>query len=502
MAFKNRVKHTFIRMNKLLMAISIFLSLNANAQSHISLSLSMVIDTLTLDAPAAQIQRLSYENDLLQFENYKKGFLPSVSISLSPISFNRSIVMLQQATDGQYNYVEDYSNSSSTSISVSQKVLFTGGTLSANSSLNYMNELSQSRHSFSASPFSISYSQQLFGSGKTMRMEKTIEYKKNEENIKEYCKGLSGIQQKAVSLFMDTFLASLAKTQSSSNRLATDSLFRMAKVRYENKRITESDYKQIELQAINNEYMEENAAKNFEDALRILMTFLNLSENHANIEIEKPAFTLPVQINPENVRFYIRENNPAMLNREIRRLEAERQLYTSELQNKFNANINLSYGMNQYAQNLADVYSNPSRRQGVSISFSIPFSMWGINRNTARIAQNNYRSSIISLENEIDEFENEIDRMVNNYNHSVNLWFIAERSYLLAQEQFKLTVQEFAIGRSSTYELIASQMEQASAMQKYYSAVRDVYEIYYRLRDMTLYDFENKVELTKLFLNY
>jgi len=495
------MKYAYIILYKLLLSTSIVWSLHVNAQSNISLSLSMVVDTLSLAGPAAQIQRLNFENDLLQFENYKKGFLPAVSISMSPISFNRSIVMLQQATDGQYHYVEDYSNSSNASISISQKVLFTGGTLSANSSLNYMNEFSQSRNSFSASPFSFNYSQQLFGSAKTMRMEKTIEYKKNEENIKEFCKGLSDIQQKAISLFMDTFLASLAKTQSSSNRLATDSLFRMAKVRYENKRITESDYKQMELQTVNNEYLEENAAKKFEDALRILRTFLNLSKDDANIEIEKPTFTLPLHINPDIVRFYIRKNNPAMLNREIRRLEAERQLYSSELQNKFNANINLSYGMNQYAQNLVEAYTNPSRRQGVSISFSIPFSMWGINRNHARMAQNNYRATIISLENEIDEFEDEIDRTVNNYNHSVNLWHIAERSFKLAQEQFELTVQEFAMGRSSTYELITSQLEQASAMQKYYTAVRDVYEIYYRLRDLTLYDFENEVELTKLFLN-
>ena len=310
--------------------------------------------------------------------------------------------------------MEDYSSSSNAGISISQKVPFTGGTLSANSSLNYLNELSQNRHSFSASPFSVSYSQQLFGSGKIMRMEKTIEYKKNEENIKAYCKAIAGIQQKALSLFMDTFLASLEKEQSSSNRQATDSLYRMAKVRYENKRITESDFKQIELQAVNNEYLEENAAKNFDDALRTLSTFLDLSLNFRSVVIEKPEFTLPLQLNSGIIRFYIGENNPAMLNRDIRRLEAEKSLYSSELQNKFNANINMSYGLNKYGENIMDVYSNPSRRQSVSVGFSIPFSLWGIDRNTARIAKNNYQSSIISIEMEIDEFENEVDRTVNN----------------------------------------------------------------------------------------
>ena len=484
-----------------MIALSTMLSWNANAQSQVRLSLSMVIDTLTMQSPAAQIQRLSFDNELLQFENYRKGFLPSVSISLSPVSFNRSIVKLQQATDGQYNYVEDYSSSSSAGISVQQKIPLTGGTLSANSNLNYLNELSQNRHSFSSTPFAFSYSQQLFGGGKTMRMEKTIEYKKNDEKIKAYCKSISGIQQRALGLFMDCFLTSLEKAQSSANRQATDSLFRIAKVRYENKRITEADFKQIELQAINNEYLEENASKNFDDALQSLTTFLNMTDNFRIIVIETPEFTLPLEVSLEMVRLYVRENNPAMLNREIRRLEAEKNLYTSELQNRFNANINLSYGTNQYAKNIIDVYSSPSRQQGISVGFSIPFSMWGVSRNSARMAKNNYRSSIINIETEIEEFENEIERTVNGYNHNVNLRHIAERSYQLAQEQYRLTVNEFAIGRSSVYELIASQQEQANAMYKYYTAVRDAYDSYYKIRELTLHDFEKKVELINLFIN-
>ncbi len=224
------------------------------SQSESYLSLPYVIDVLSLDAPAARIERLNYENELLQFENYRKGFLPAVSVSMSPMNFNRSIVKLQQAEDGRYNYVEDYSGSSDAGISVQQKVLFTGGTISLNSNLNYLNELSQKRNSFSSTPFAISYSQQLFGGGKTLRMEKTIEYKKNEESIKKYCVAISGIQYQALNLFMEVFLNSLEMEVSSSNKSATDSLYRMAQVKYKNSRITESDFKQIELQAVNNEY--------------------------------------------------------------------------------------------------------------------------------------------------------------------------------------------------------------------------------------------------------
>ncbi len=144
--------------------ILFLISLTAYSQSvaH-ELSLDKVLDTLSLRSPATATQQLSCQNEILRFKNYKKGYLPSVSLSLSPISFNRSLRVLQNPIDGSYSYVEDYSNNSGVGITVNQKVLATGGQLSFNSSLNYLNEFSQKRSSFSSTPFSFGYSQQLFG---------------------------------------------------------------------------------------------------------------------------------------------------------------------------------------------------------------------------------------------------------------------------------------------------------------------------------------------------
>ena len=62
-----------------------------------------------LSSPSAHKVELSYKNTILRFENYKKGFLPSLSFSLSPINFNRSQKLMQNSTNGNYSYVEDYS---------------------------------------------------------------------------------------------------------------------------------------------------------------------------------------------------------------------------------------------------------------------------------------------------------------------------------------------------------------------------------------------------------
>ena len=492
---------TYIYIKAIMIAAFVWVQISAYAQSEMRISLTNVVNVLSLEAPAAQMERLNFENEIIRFENYKKGFLPSVSIDVSPLSFNRSIVKLQQASDGQYNYVEDYSSNTSAGMSIQQKIPFTGGTLSANTNLNYLNELSRSRHSFSSTPFAIRYSQQLFGGRKTMRMEKTLEYQKNEENVKKYCVAISGIQHRAMTLFMNVFLNRMEMELASSNKAATDSLLRIAEVKYLNLRITESDFKQLELQAVNNDYLKENAKNSYEEALRALTTYLGVHQTPNDVTIERPEFTLPVKIDVEAVRYYIDKNNPKALSNHIKHLEAQKNLYSAELQNRFNASINLSYGMNQYGATLKNVFANPSQQQGVSIGFSIPISLWGINRNSARIARNTYRSSMIGLEQEMDLFENEIYETVNSYHHQVNLWFIAERSYQLAQEQYKLVVEEYAMGKSTAYELIASQKEQSAALQKYYNAIKNVWESYFKIRELTLYDFQKEMELRDELMN-
>ena len=86
------------------------------------ISLEQVLNEWCLVSPSAQKIKLSHENSILEFENYKKEFLPSVAFSLSPVNFNRSQKLMQNSESGNYSYVEDYSNNSSTEIASSVSV--------------------------------------------------------------------------------------------------------------------------------------------------------------------------------------------------------------------------------------------------------------------------------------------------------------------------------------------------------------------------------------------
>ena len=307
----------------LLLLISFF-----SAQSQVKeLTIDRVIDSLSLNSPKARIENLNFQNELLLFENYKKSFSPSLSINFNPISFNRSYRVLQKPEDGSYSYVEDYSNNSSIGASIRQKVGFTGGELTVNSNLNYLNEFSLKRNSFSTTPIAIGYSQQLFGGSKLHRLENDIEYAKKIVAIRQYCSNISQIQHEALNFFMNALLNKMEKELALENKQNNDTLLHIAEVKLKNGNITEYDFKQIELQSLNTQYAYENATKNYTESRQRLLTFLGIDSD--NFDIDIPFFELPLSIDTHLVTTYVKKNNPFFKQQEIQKLEAEKSLFSA-----------------------------------------------------------------------------------------------------------------------------------------------------------------------------
>mgnify|MGYP000975233725 FL=1 len=411
------------------------------------ISLHEVIDNLFLHSFAAQIEKFNYQNEILQFENYKKSYLPSLSFNFNPINFNRSLRLLQQPSDGSYTYVEDYSNNSSAGVSVRQKTGITGGELNIGSNINYLNEFSRKRNSFSTTPFSIGYTQQLLGGGTQYLLEKEIEYAKNNVAIKQYCTKLSRIQQQALELYMAALLSKMEQDFALQTTQNTDTVLQLGRIKLDNGYLTEYDLKQIELQSLNARYAYENARKNYIEAQERLAVFLGIE----TIEVEIPEFDVPFAIETSTAMFYVKRNNPFSKQQEMQTLEAARNLFSAKLSNRFNDNISLNYGINQYAERFAEAYRNGNTRQSVIVGFQIPAFQWGVNKNRIKIAENSYEASKIAQERQLREFENEVKENINSYNHSVKLWLTAEKAYKLSQEQYKMLIQKFSLGKVSIY---------------------------------------------------
>ena len=86
----------------------VFACIYVGIWAQTSVTLEKVVNEWSLHSPSAEKVRLDYENTQLAHKNYLKGFLPSIALNLNPISFNHSLRLMQNPTDGGYSYVNDF----------------------------------------------------------------------------------------------------------------------------------------------------------------------------------------------------------------------------------------------------------------------------------------------------------------------------------------------------------------------------------------------------------
>ena len=467
------------------------------------ISMNKILMEYSFSSPEAIKAKLNFDNANYSYENYNKGFLPSVSFNLSPSTLNRSFKVLQNPTDGSYTYVDDFSNYSSMGLSVSQKIGITGGSINFGSNVNMLNEFNDGKRSFNTRPYFIGYSQKLFGgSAADYRYTKNVEQKKNIKAAKDYCSSITDIQREAIRLYMDLFLIKTALDIAMKNSSISDTLLRASSAKFESGRITENEYLQLQIQAVNDRFTSENYKMEYEVSIRRLLNFLGIADVFDLYTIERPDFDLPVFLNFETVMEYVEQNNPFSLGQQIKRIEADRQIHNAKYQNRFTSNISFNLGTNQYAPVFRDAYKNMATQQSLTVGLQIPVFQWGINKNSYKIAQNNYEISVMEIEREYIRFYNDLREQVNNYNHSVNLMTIARSSFELAMKQYELSVNKFDLGKLSIYELGFSQKEVFSSMNRYYTAMKEAWDGYYSLRSKTLFDFVENKELTEVLLHH
>lgn len=319
-------------LNRYFSILLVLLVIKGQAQTIITLD--KVVNEWSFNSPTAQKTQLSYENTLLAYKNYKKSFLPSIAFILNPISFNHSLRLMQSPVDGSYTYINDYSNSSNAGFSIQQKIGITGGILSVSSNLNMLTEFSTHQNSFNTIPFAITYSQQLLGGYYIYKKKKRMEQAKYNNAVRQYCSEIAEMQTKALNMFLNVLLAELTKDLALKNIKIGDILLKASKALLEKGNLTEYEYKQIELQANNNQYIYETASKNYYDALRQLWNFLGREENVDSLSVKTPEFRLPLEIDYNIVNKYAWKNNPFALSQKAKRLEAEQILFNAKLNNR------------------------------------------------------------------------------------------------------------------------------------------------------------------------
>ena len=480
-------------MKQLIKILTLLVLPNVSAAGYaggdtVRLTMSQVIRMAQESSPQAVQARNTFESAWLSYRSYKASMLPTLSLSSSP-SLNRSTNYVT-LPDGSELFARSNSMRNNLSLDLSQNVWFTGGTISLSSNLSRLDQLGENpTHSYYSQPLQLSFSQSLNGynSFKWSRKTEPIEYRRAR---KQYAETMELVASQAAMVFFNLVSAQTELEIAQLNHAATDTLYTYGLGRYNIGTITENELLQLELNKLNSETSIMSSQMSFDDAVDQLRNFLNLTSD-TQIEVVTtdsiPHFTVPL----DQAMELARQNSPDIESLELSRLNSESNLAYAKSQAGFKASIYMRLGLAQTADELPESFRSLNDEQSVSVSISIPILDWGRARGRVKIAQNNLELTRMHIEQNEVSFEKMVIRTVSQFNMQERQVDIARRTMQTAQHRYEVARHLYVSGNSTILDLNSAITAKDSAYRGYVSALSRYWQLYYTIRSLTAFDFNN-----------
>ena len=462
-------------------------AVTAFSQEHtIELTLEQTINQARLQSPDAQNARHSFRSAYWNYKYYRANYLPTLKLTSSPY-LNRAINKVTLG-DGNVKFVEQNLLSTDLTLSLTQNIPWTGGTVFVETAAQRLDLFSNDSYSWQTSPVNIGYSQSLFGYN-NLKWDRRIEPIRYREAKKTYVESLELVAAYATEKFFN-----LAKAQSNyeianTNYANADTLYIYAQGRYNIGTISENEMLQLEFNKLTEETNRMNARIEMENCMQELRSYLGIQEDiEIKAGISKHVPDLHIDLNA--ALLLANENSPEIQNMLRRKLESESAVSKARANAGLKADIYLRFGLTQTAEKLKNAYQSPLDQQYISLGITLPILDWGRGKGQVRVARSNRDLVHTQVEQDKTDFDLNIRKLVKQFNLQAQRVHIAARTDETAQRRAEVARKLYLLGKSSVLDLNASITEKDTARRNYITALYNYWSLYYTLRSITLYDFE------------
>ncbi len=464
----------------------------AQSTEYKALTIEKCIEIALNGSVEAREAETRFETDSWEYRLYEISRLPTFSLQSTPLQYNSSYTQRYDFDENVDVYREQNSLYSSLGISVRQNVSLTGGTLTLDTNLDYINNRSANGYSqFSSVPIRIGYSQSLFGFNE-FKWNKKVEPLKYRIAEKQYLYARETVVENTAMYFWDYAVAQKEYEMSVENMASTDSLYASGLELSRISAISQADMNMLEIDRMNARNSVKTAKSNMEKARAALAVFIGITpDDLISSDIVLPVIMRPVDINIDNLIMLAEENNPDELYNEQILLEAEIDLLRTKRESGFNASVSASVGFNQAGPRFTDVYNDLSRQSVVGLSVSVPIFDWGNRKGRISVANANLESARLTVERNRHELRQELADAVGDMTTYREMAADSEKIFQLAQAAYEVSKQRFRLGKADTNTLTLALSRKIESMRNYLSALRSYWAAYYKIRRLTLYDFEH-----------
>ena len=437
-------------------------------------------------SPDAQAARHTFRSAYWDYRSYRANYLPSLTLTSNP-GLDRAINQVTM-DDGSVRFVEQNYLNTDLSLSLQQNIVWTGGTLSLQTSLQRMDLLSDKTFSWKSVPVNVAYSQSLFGYN-SLKWNRRIYPLRYEEARRAYLETLELVAATAVDKFFAFVLAQSDYRTACQNYAQADTLYRFAQGRYRIGTTTENEMLQLEVNRLNEETNRMDARIAMKECALDLRSYLGLSDGDSLPDIRVSGELPDVVVHEGEALQWARVHSPDITSLQRRRVEADAGVAQAKANAGLKASLYLRFGLTQTSDRFSEVYRDPSQQQAVSVGITLPILDWGRGRGQVRVARSQRDLVETQVEQSLTDFDQNVRKLVGQFNLQAMRVRVAARTDSTALRRSEVARRLYLLGRSSVLDLNASIEEKDAARRSYLNALHTYWSLYYTLRSLTLYDF-------------
>ena len=456
------------------------------------LSLQDCIRLARTNGPLGSIARSAYDVKQSTFSSFAATYLPQLSLRGDVPGYYSSINAIT-LPDGSSIYTPQTQASSSLSLSLTQKIPFTGGQLFFSSGLNRIDLMDTKSQYYKSSPISVTLQQPLFQIN-TMQWDMDAQVLRYRMSTRELAEAMEDCAIEVTSRFFTLYMASLTADNAALNLAINDTLYKISKGRFNVGKIAENDLLQSELAYLSAQTQLENArvglyrsANNLKVALGLPLTTV--------IALLPPSRIPTADVDPTKALEQAFQNRSDALNFELQKLTADRSVRQAKSDNSFSATLTASMGYNQRAPILSDAYNNLLEQKNFSLNFTVPIFRWGAGSSAVDAAIADQKRTEVTIEQSRHDFEQEVLYQAARLNLLRKQVAVAAKSDTIAQRRFDVAKDRYLIGKIDIPNLFLAQSEKDNAHQANTQTLWDYWSTYFRVRRLTLFDFETNESL-------
>lgn len=456
------------------------------AARELTLSLDDAIAMARVKSVDAAVALDELKTAYWEWRTYRADQLPEISFKATAPSYSNQYTPYMNS-QGDYSFVNNNFLEAQGQLSITQQVRLTGGTVSLNSSLDFMRMYgNDGGNRFMTIPVALTLNQPIFGTN-TMKWQSKIEPVKYSEAKAAFLSATEDVARATVEYYFSLILSRTNLSIAEQNLATAEKLYAVAKEKRKMGQISENDLLQMEINMLDAQSSLTDCESTLKSNMFTLRAFLDLDEDVEIVPVV-PENVPKADITYADALDRALANNKFAKNMRRRQLEADYEVAKAK-GNLREINLFLQVGYTGTDMRMGDAYTRLKGNQLAQVGFSIPLLDWGRRRGKVKVAESNRRVTQSRLRQESMNFNQELFVLVERFCNQQSQLAIATRTNTIARKRYDTNVQTYLIGKISTLDLNDSQSKKDESMRQYINELYKFWSYWYQLRSLTLWDY-------------